>query len=217
MNFDDFYDESSEFRQLMHEFEESLRSSIKQEFLDRMEILERDNANLREIRDNWDRKVRELQEACIQREAEAQKVIRDAKRIRFRELISEVTPVVYAIDYNIVPKPKCNLCDEYRRIKYITPTGRQATENCTCNDSNYEYYVKPVHAVQLKYDDNGIKRVEYLFNEDAEDRLSALRSRLIDDEPFDIKNRYGAMFLSEEKAKAYAEWLNKEERNKRWV
>lgn len=218
MNWDDFYDDSCEFDQQVEEFKESLRIAVKKEFMDRMERLERDNAELREIRDNWDRKVQELQRECIRRETEAAKVMLEEKRIRFNELIAEVAPVAYAVKYRVTQPPKCSLCDEYRKREYITPLGKKAKEDCTCNVSFYDYYVKAVPAVELRYESEGIRYVNYLFNEEAQDRFSMLSGTLIDDKPFSLDNRYGAMFLSEEKAKAYAEWLNEKEREaKPWI
>ena len=51
---EDFYNEPSEYDQMVEEFRDSLMKSVKQDFLDRMKRLEKENAELREVKENWE-------------------------------------------------------------------------------------------------------------------------------------------------------------------
>lgn len=59
----DFYEEPSEFDIQIEEFKSSLASSVRKEFLEEMDALKKENASLREFRDNKDKYERELREA----------------------------------------------------------------------------------------------------------------------------------------------------------
>ena len=61
--FDDFYDNSSEIEALTEEFKDSLLKSVKEEFLNEMDRLRKENAELKEFKlkkAEYDSQLREL-------------------------------------------------------------------------------------------------------------------------------------------------------------
>lgn len=60
MMYDDYYDELSEFDMQVEEFKDSLKKAVKEEYQEKMKQLEAENARLQNIKKNWDKKVREL-------------------------------------------------------------------------------------------------------------------------------------------------------------
>lgn len=59
MMWDDFY-EPSEFDQQVEEWKEALKKSVKKEYMDEMERLRRENAELMDIKKNWSEKIHEI-------------------------------------------------------------------------------------------------------------------------------------------------------------
>lgn len=83
---DDFY-EPSEFEIMIEDFKEELRSSVKKEYIDRIEHLEAELARLKDIRDNYDEKVRELNVAKQNAEIAAQmRRVRQERRVFINSL-----------------------------------------------------------------------------------------------------------------------------------
>lgn len=65
MMYDDYYDELSEFDMQVEEFKDSLKKAVKEEYQEKMKQLEAENARLQNIKKNWDKKVRELDQKKI--------------------------------------------------------------------------------------------------------------------------------------------------------
>lgn len=213
---DDFYSEPSEFDEQVEEFKESLRASVKEEFTQEMERLRKENESLHEIRDNWNAKVLELEKDYASKKRELDGAIREArdaaanaKKLRFKELIDEVAPVVWTIEYKTIRLPKCNLCDEHRYREYTTPLGRTAKEECECAARKERAYVKRAPILKIYGMDRTEMRPYYLT---CNDDCSVYRDsdEFYDDTPFDeIRGWRRPLFHDETRARRYAAWLNK--------
>ena len=170
--YDDFYEPVSEFDMMVEDFKNSLRASIKEEITQEMNRLREENESLRDIRLNWDKKILELESGIREKEYELSKAIRaaeasarEAKRLRLKEILKEVAPVVWTIEYKQIKKPKCNLCDQYRKRSYITPLGRQAKEDCDCSIIKNKAYVKRATLCRFYSDIRNELRVFYLVSD----------------------------------------------------
>lgn len=215
---DDFYRELSEFDEMVEDFKESLRSSVKEEINSEMDNLRKENAALREIRDNWHAKVRELEQEYIKKKdelrrkvQEAEQAARDAKRLRLAELLAGQSVFAYTIKAEYIKQQKCDLCDNYRQRKYITPLGREAKEDCLCKKSKVRYHIKKVPIVSISQDSNGRVSSAYLVNDDAEASFLRNADTFFDETPFEEVNRYHPLFHDENRARRYVAWLNKKE------
>lgn len=213
----DFYDEPSEFDQLVEEFKNSLRLSIKEEFIREIECLRKENESLREIRDNWNAKVGELEKDYANKNRELDKAIREAndaavnaKELRFKELVDEVAPVVWTIEYEVVRLPKCNLCDEDRYRDYITPLGRAAKEECECAVKKRIAHVKRAPILRIEELGRSMLRTYYLTCDDDHSTYNRDSYEFCDDTPFEKINTWRRpLFHDENRARRYAAWLNK--------
>lgn len=212
---EDFFEEVSTFDQKVYELKESLRASVKEDFIKKIKSLEEENAKLRVIRDNWDCLESELKEKCDLYEKEAKEAVQNAKEMRFNDLVASVSPVAYKVACKTYRKPKCDKCDGFRQRQYITPLGRKASEECICNEPIYEYYVEPIPLVefQFTYWNGEISNKYYLFNDSPEaSQYTAFEDGFSDNKDFSDIYKHRAMFRSEDKAKQYAEWLQEKER-----
>ncbi len=211
---DDFYGEPSEFDMQVEEFKEALRVSVRDEIKQEMEQLRKENESLRAIRDDWDGKVRELEQDYARKESELNKAIRDAasavdkaKRAHLEQLMEEVAPVAWTVKIEHIKKPKCNLCDALRRRYYITPLGRKAYEDCECAGFIAKYHVKRVPLVRLHTDVRGVLRSFYLIC-DGDDAYSREECDFFDNTPFEEIKHSSPLFHDENRARRYAAWHN---------
>lgn len=76
----EFYNELSEFDEQIKEFKAALVSSIKEEFLDEMERLRKENESLREFRDKKEEYEREFIEIKTEYERKIKNIERGADK-----------------------------------------------------------------------------------------------------------------------------------------
>lgn len=216
---DDFYCESSEFDTQIEEFKETLRASVKEEILQELESLRKENELNRELRNNWHQKVYELEKDYNEKKRElslkiyeAENAVKNAKHLRLKELLVDYPAFAYAIHIEYVNPPKCNQCDQYRRIAYKTPLGRTAYEDCICAQHKPRYHVRKVALVEINQNYPGSITPRYLIHPDRDEDYLRYANKFYDETPFDeIKYCSDALFKSETKARLFASYKNKKE------
>ena len=220
---DDFYYEPSEFDQQVEEFKASLMKSVKEDFLHRMEALEKENAALREFRDQRDTFIRD----CNARVAAAQREARMAeekwKNARLRQLLGDFLTEGWRISPTYEQGPKCDHCDETRHLHFKSPRGRDLKEECDCAKTFVVYHPKKVVLSKLyvKKNDYYVNEwwgryytVEESNDEYRYDMMAEVYERGFRD--FEkVKNTYWAVFLCEEDCRLYCERLNEQNAKKR--
>lgn len=125
---DDFYNEPSEFETQVEEFKEGLARAIRSEFLEEMERLKEENRNLREIRENFERKKSECDR--VMHEAEDK-----ARRMRVEELMERYSIFLWRPKCKFLYGPKCDKCDKHREIEVVLPSGKTVEDECQCGKS----------------------------------------------------------------------------------
>lgn len=222
---DDFYYEPSEFDQQVDEFKASLMKSVKEEFLQRMAALEKENAALREFRDDKEAIIRD----CESRVAKAQREARDAedkwKNARLHKLLGDFLTVGWKVGYKYEYGPKCDKCDEDRYLHFLSPQGNKCKEKCNCAKYITRYF--PEEAVLSKIyvrTNNFLSGVDLdlrnryytVKHEDDHDKYEVASD--VYESGFEcekVDNKYRAVFLSEEDCQRYCNWLNEQEAKKR--
>jgi hypothetical protein len=132
MNYDDFYAEPSEFEMQIEEFKDGLMKSVKQEFLDEMERLKAENAELRVFKSRKNEIEAERKKESHEHLLKLEDAERNAKKMRLSELMSENFLQGWGVESKGEKMPKCDKCDKHRRIKYTTPLGKTASSSA-CN------------------------------------------------------------------------------------
>lgn len=214
----DFYPEPSEFEQQIDEFKESLKESVKKDFIDEMNRLRKENEELQGVKKNMENLESNHRDTLGKLNRERQDLEYKVRRERLSSLIGEME--YFTIAHRNKSKPKCEKCDENRRIPYKTPSGKQAYEYCECNESIHIYEPIGMMLVELslrngegnawyKVKDRG--RDEYLnYYED-----SIHGSKLITDEKqFEGLSTYNPLFQTKELAQKFCELKNKKREEK---
>lgn len=83
----EFYNELSEFDEQIKEFKAALVSSIKEEFLDEMERLRKENESLREFRDKKEEYEREFIEIKTEYERKIKNIEREADKKKLKAFL----------------------------------------------------------------------------------------------------------------------------------
>jgi len=214
---EDFYTQPCEFEEKIEELKTALALSVKKKFLDEMEALRKENESLREFREQKKAYDQELAQAKQQYEIKMREAESIANRKKLKDLLSLFSVTGYRVHTEYVPGPKCDKCDDERKIHYISPVGRKMTENCLCAAKTPIHSPKEVALVSFIASD---KLSSTYFDRTSEDRdydRYDLCAEVYDKDkkPFEEISKYRVVFLKKEDCQRYCDWLNETEAQKR--
>lgn len=148
---EDYY-EPSEFDILMDGFKDSIRENVKQEIKDKIERLEKENAELRDVKEKWEDVKRYHEEAICELKREKERVRKELESEKINKLLERLAFTAYRPLAKTEMVPKCDKCDENRKIYFTSPMGRKMSEDCTCaarkvtyvpsEESLFRFYVR---------------------------------------------------------------------------
>lgn len=219
--YEEFYDEGLHyFDEQIEEFKDGLRKTVKEEFLKKMERLEKENLELQEVKNNWCKIKEELEDEKRTYEINEDKMKRDIARMKIDELVklADLGEKCYVIDTASGYVPKCDKCDDNRKIHFPSPiTRKDCTEECpTCGKYWIKYVVEEVSTIKIRFKNNPCIESEIYFirSDTWGDSITYTNKNIYDGtlEDFDIKNynMYQTAFASKELAQSICNKLNKE-------
>lgn len=212
---DDFYREPSEFEQQVDEFKESLMGSIKVEYKEEMERLRKENAELQEVK----KKMKEIEQEYADKKRkldwERKDLENKVRREKLSSLMSEYTVELYTVGSKAYKVPKCNKCDENRRINYKTPLGNETYESCDCSRSVHVYEPIPTMLVEFSIRD-GKSFAWYKVKESGRDEYLSYNDSSISgqklitsEEQFEEASTWNALLQTKELAQKFCDYINK--------
>ena len=210
--YDGFYDEPSEYEQMVEDLKDKLKETVKKGILDELEQLRRKVADLQDLKNNWNQRCRdqEIEHGRAMRELE--EIKRNLRRTRASELLQEFSEELYGIDHKYEHLPKCDRCDKYRRRITMGQAGNPIIEICECNRTKTIYSVKSSKPVKVYFNDRDgeVKASAYYLFRNDEESCYPIKANISDDVPFEQleRNHYQIAFRSKEKAQAYCDYLN---------
>lgn len=169
--YEDFYNEGpSEYELFMNDLKETLKKSIKDEFIKEMDRLRAENKRLQDVKENFEKIKLDYAHKEQELKAREQDMEKNLARKKIMELatIADMKAQIYYIDDDTAYLPKCDKCDENRLIHFKSPTGKDCTEPCPdCGTTYHKYYVKPVDTMKILFpNDPAIRRVAYYLRHD---------------------------------------------------
>lgn len=217
-DYEDYY-EPSEFDEKIEEFKNCLRKSVKAETQELIKNLEKENKELCYIRDNWDKVKQEYEDKVAELERETKHAENNAKRARFEELFEAtgMSVILYKPVCEYVRKPKCDKCDDKRKIHFLSPSGKNMTKYCECATIYRKYNPKAYYLCEFRINrDNNGYPLSMWFKKCGDDGYiydGGFYYRYIyNEESFEYvkeNHPYDAYFRDEEKCQEYCDWLNK--------
>lgn len=133
--YEDFYEELGEFDEQIQEFKELLKRTVKNEFLEEMERLRKENKKLQGIKDNFEQVKRDYEKKKRDCEIAISKAEDNARRARLHEIMQVLRVNLWQTYPVRAYIPKCEKCNVYRHIKVALPSGKEADDDCGCNES----------------------------------------------------------------------------------
>lgn len=217
--YDDFYDVGlSYFDEQVEEFKDGLRKTVKEEFLKKMERLEKENRELQEVKKNWQKIKNELEQEKQNYKFKENELKQKLAHMKINELLETAkwADRVYYIDNVRGNLPLCGKCDN-RQIHFKSPSGKDLTEECPiCGKSYRKYIVKELSSFELQFKtDSHITCKGYFVKHDEYCGSTKYTCQNVYDgavEDFDIHryNHYNTVFTSKELAQQICDKINKE-------
>lgn len=224
-DYEDYYNEPSEFEVMIDELKQSLMNSVKQEHKDEIERLRKENKELQEIKKNFNNIKSDYELKVSELEFKESELERKVKRMRLDELFSEEFSVImYTPESSVsVMKPKCDKCNSERKIEYKTPSGKTAKEDCICAKRYGKYMAKPYYLAEFRKSrsSDGLpllmwykKYRDYSSDYDGYTYDYSSLTKVIYDgtqsyEELDKVSPYDIKFRNEEDCQKYCDYLNK--------
>lgn len=216
MYYDDcFYDEPTEFELLMDKFKESISKSVKEEFINEMEEIKKENEELQNIKKNFETIKEEYKQKMQELDIKIANAKSEVRRERLSELMQDFEVVMYKVAYDFKQIPKCNKCNEKRKIHYKSPLGKDMYEDCDCNVSFKVYSPKQYYCYEfrIKSDKKNMLMWYRMNREDDHDWGEYQSSTFAEiiytkDMKYEDLKYYNVFFKSEEDCKKYCDWLN---------
>ena len=194
----------------MADFKASIVDNVRKEIKDKIDRLEKENAELREVKDNWDQIKREHATAMCELSLAKEQAKRQAEKARLQTVFRDLCVIGYLVHCEYMQGPKCDKCDEYRKIHFVSPMGRSMTENCQCAASKAFYSPKEVPLMSF-WIGNGVQRRYYERSDsDYSDQYTCC-AEVYSELPEELEtiNSYSAVFLNVADCQAYCDWHNK--------
>jgi hypothetical protein len=219
--YEDFYNEGpSDYELFMNDLKETLKKSIKDEFIKEMDRLRAENKKLQSVKENFEQIKLDYAHKEQELKAREQDMEKNLARKKIMELatIADMKAQIYYIDDDTAYLPKCDKCDENRLIHFKSPTGKDCTEPCPdCGTTYHKYYVKPVDTMKILFpNDPVIRRVAYYLRHDrwgetySYDLQDIYRGSAADYDASDGYKMHHTAFESKELAQEICDRINKE-------
>jgi hypothetical protein len=212
---EEFYHEPSEFDEKVEEFKETLMDSVKVEFKEEMDRLRKENDELQETKKKMKEIERDYENKKRDLQYERQNLETKIRKEKLSSLMKDFEVQLYTVGSKHYKKPKCDKCDENRRIHYTTPLGNKTYESCDCSGTIGVYEVIPTTLVEFSirsgksyvwYQVKESSRTEYLSYHD--DTVSG-KDLITSEEQFENASTWRPLLKTEELAQKFCDYLNK--------
>lgn len=216
---EDFYYEPSEFDQQIDEFKQSILGAVKDEYKAEMERLRKENHELQEVKTNFEIIKKDYKNKERKLELERKELGRKMRRERLSALMKDFEVVMYRATSEKAKLPKCELCDEKRKIRYKTPLGKDAYEDCVCSRGKTIYVPEEMHCSEFRIDRDGNSMLMwYKIHQQSDYEYASHSSSELAKEIYhegmkyeDIKSHYYTYFSTKEQCQNYCDWLTEQE------
>lgn len=220
-DYDDFYNEPSEFEMQIDEFKQSLLKTVKEEYKLEMERLRKENSDLLELKQKFDQIKQEYKIKGRALELEKKHVLQIVRKERLQDLLKDFEVTLYRPDYSLVKGPKCNRCNEERRIWFKDPLDRETFVDCPCGENKTKHF-KPRIEICSSFENRNGKFIAWYkpYGRDTDGfefyGSSNVPKMIYAGEEFGSidTDYYNLYFKTEEECQAYCDWLTEKERNK---
>lgn len=221
-DYEDFY-EPSEFDMQVEEFKNILRQSVSKDWVDKMNTLEKENAELQEVKKNFETIKKDYKNKKIECKEKAEEAIKNAeynaRNSRLKELMQDLQCVYFKVSDTYKYGKKCDKCDNKRRVHYKTPSGKNATEICECAKEFRILIPQKMVIYELSLRDNGNISAWFIPKRNSSGdnyyiQTDCFTDKIVVEDDEDItkletEEGNNLYFRTLEKCQEYCDWYNK--------
>lgn len=213
MMWDDYY-EPSEFDEAIEEFKRTIRDNVRDEIKNEITRLKTKISELQDVQRRWDELKKEHDQKMREMNRAIDNAARDARKLRMMEILDDFQQEYWGIENVGIEQPKCDKCDKYRFIHFLSPSGKDCTEECECRLRKPYYAPRKIECVEIDFRNGKMKGWYVPHPKDDYYTSSAPRDdKVYRGEPFEqIKKGEWSFsypwFKTVEEAQAYCDWLN---------
>lgn len=204
-----------EFDELLCDFIREVRKAARAEVKEELEQMQNELDELREFRNRKEGIEREHALFLRKTEIEIAKAKEDAKKARLAELFAEFPLTAWKPSPNHVKPPKCDKCDEQRRIHFFSPRGKEYTEPCECSIGKTMFTPAPVELFEIRQNErDGNILVRYYTREDK-NTVAVYEDHVYTKpmpKPWERREWYNRVFVNREDCEEYCNFLSEEDR-----
>lgn len=209
MNDYDQYYEPSEADFILEEYSEKMKTALLSSVKSEIDRIKEKNAKLEEENKRMQTAVNEISRREYMLKIERENMLSDVKKMRIDELMEDLYVTLYKAESRSYLGEKCNKCDENRKLKYLTPRGKEAEELCECGSSKYKYV--PSEQRICEFTVRGKSFIAWYKQSGDSDyyQSSSVPDVVIDgDTNFAELKCNSTYFRAVEQCQAYCDWLN---------
>lgn len=217
-NFYDYF-EPSEVDEIIGEASYKLMEHLKTDVNNRLQRVDKENSTLKEEIKSLKselQKYKNKESELIRRERDLN---HEFLKRKWSELSDSLTMTAWGIEHKSVLKPKCNCCDERRKIKFRDANDNEYEVNCKCNQSEtilvpkeYKLFEMSIHKDHYKelsaecyYYDVLSNHDDYVFVRSGNTPLEKLPENEEDLKKIDT---WRLAFATKEVCQEYCDWKN---------
>lgn len=204
----------SDFDELLYDYIIKIRKATRAEVKEELEQMQNELYELREFRDRKEEIEREHAMMLRKTELEIARAKEDAKKARLAELFAEFPLTVWRPSSNEVKPPKCDKCDEQRRIRFFSPRGAEYTEPCECSIGKTVFTPVPVELFEIRQNEcDGNILVRYYMSRNK-DTVAVYEDHVYTKpmpKPWERRDWYYRVFANREDCEEYCEFLSEED------
>lgn len=201
--------EPSEADEILNEFAEKMKQSLKSEVRGRIEAALAENGTLKQRVSDLEGKLDKTKSELYtlkKREEAIEGKIRGEKAAEF---LKELRLVLYVKDSTYPPLPeKCDKCNEDRKIRFVSPQGKEYREDChVCGVRKCLYVPKKENVYHFKQDSVNKKTIYFRLSDD-----DFYREKIhidVAEENWESTPSYKMCFTTEEACQKFCDYLNK--------
>jgi len=201
------------FIKYLNEMKSALTESAKYQ----IESIKEINAKLIKQNNDLKEEVRKIRDKERDLEIQKSNLERKVRSERLSKLMKDFEVVMYRPDKTSVKLPKCDKCNENRKIKFTSPLGKIMDESCTCNVSKPVYNVEKYICTEFRINSNNDSMLMWYKIKQSDDYDYAsyrsgssdlAKSIYQDGMNFKDLDRSDTYFKSKDDCKRYCDWLN---------
>jgi hypothetical protein len=163
----EFWENKERIQKVVQELELNVKSSIKKEFLEEMEILKKENEELQEIKAGFEEIKRCYENKKLELVNDYKKREKELETNKLNEIFKNIKSKLYVLRCENIRMEKCNKCDDRRKIKFIAPNNEEMHYRCDCDKLKRNYVVNEIELFYFKKDSGNVKFSFYTENDDC--------------------------------------------------